>query len=248
MYSAAIIPARYDSTRFPGKPLAQIGGVSMIRRVYDIAISAGLDKVAVATDDSRIYEHVKAFGGEVIMTSSNCINGTERVAEAITHLETMPEIVINIQGDEPFIKPQQIMLAANALKDPGTGISTLKKKIESKEDFYNPNIVKVVCDCEDYALYFSRSPIPYLRDVDFGKLKSISLYKHLGIYGFKTKILMDLVKLPESKLQKLENLEQLCWLENGFLIKTLETEFQSIAVDTPDDLTKAENWLKKNSK
>lgn len=247
MHSVAIIPARYDSSRFPGKPLATIGGISMIRRVYEIASSVGLDYVAVATDDSRIFDHVKSWGGEVIMTSANCINGTERVAEAVTHLSSVPEIVINIQGDEPFIKPQQIMQVANALKDPGTGISTLKKRIENTDEYSNQNIVKVVTDIEDFALYFSRSPIPFIRDKNLKLSDLNAFFKHLGIYGFKTNILMDLVKLPESKLQKIESLEQLCWLENGYLIKVLETDFQSIAVDVPEDLEKAEKWLKATS-
>lgn len=247
MYSAAIIPARYNSSRFPGKPLEKIGGISMIRRVYEIASSSSIDKVYIATDDSRIFDHVKSFGGEVIMTSSNCINGTERVAEAITHLDNIPEIVINIQGDEPFIKPDQIMQVAKALNDPGTGISTLKKKIKTLDDYNNPNIVKVITDNDDYALYFSRSPIPYIREKTFSLNNINAFYKHLGIYGFKTNILMDVVKLPESKLQLVESLEQLCWLENGFLIKVLETTHQSIAIDVPEDIVTAENWLKLNS-
>ncbi|NUM31547.1 MAG: 3-deoxy-manno-octulosonate cytidylyltransferase [Bacteroidetes bacterium] len=244
MKSVAIIPARYNSSRFPGKPLATIGGVSMVRRVYEIVSSVGLDFVAVATDDSRIYDHVKSWGGEVIMTSENCINGTERVAEAITHLSFDPEFVLNIQGDEPFIKPQQIMQVANALKDPGTGISTLKKKIENEEEFNNQNVVKVVTDTDDFALYFSRSPIPFIRDKSSSISSFHAFYKHLGVYGFKKNILMDIVRLPESILQKIENLEQLCWLENGYLIKVLETDFQSLAVDVPEDLAKAEKYLK----
>jgi len=244
MNSAAIIPARFASSRFPGKPLALIGGKSMIERVYNQVTAAGLDYVAVATDDSRIYNHVKAFGGEVIMTSDTCINGTERIAEAISHLASRPEIIINIQGDEPFILPEQIHSIVKALRDPGTGIATLKKRIDHSDELNNPNCVKVVSDRDDFALYFSRSPIPYQRDNrDFWPDFPV-YFKHLGIYGYKTDILLDLVKLPESSLQKLESLEQLCWLENGFLIKVIETNFQSIAIDTPQDLINAETWLK----
>ena len=244
MNTAAIIPARYASTRFPGKPLATINGMSMIQRVYDQACASGLDYVAVATDDSRIYDHVKAFGGEVIMTSENCLNGTERIAEAIAHLETKPDIILNIQGDEPFILPQQINLVVKALQDPGIGIATLKKRIDSEHDLKDPNIVKVVSDRDDFALYFSRSPLPFKRD-DSQNWPDFPVYfKHLGVYGFKTNILMDLVRLPETPLQKMENLEQLCWLEHGFLIKVLETDFQSLAIDTSEDLAKAEAWAK----
>ena len=248
MTTAAIIPARYASTRFPGKPLAMIAGKTMIQRVYEQSTLAGLDYTAVATDDSRIFDHVKSFGGEVIMTSENCINGTERIAEAIASLTEKPELVLNIQGDEPFILPQQIRQVLKALKDPGTGIATLKKQINTREDLLDPNHVKVVTDADDFALYFSRSPIPYKRDNPEIMPDFPVYFKHLGIYGFKTKILMDLVRLQETPLQKMESLEQLCWLENGFLIKVIETDFQSLAVDTPEDLKKAEEWfLKVNS-
>ena len=245
MNTAAIIPARYASTRFPGQPLALINGFSMIQRVYNQTCSSGLDYVAVATDDSRIFDHVKSFGGEVIMTSENCLNGTERIAEALAHLQSVPDIILNIQGDEPFILPEQINLVVKALQDPGTGIATLKKRIDSFDDLNNPNVVKVVTDRDDFALYFSRSPIPYKRD-DKETWPDFPVYfKHLGIYGYKTKILMDIVRLPETPLQKMENLEQLCWLEHGFLIKVLETDFQSLAIDTPEDLVRAEQWLAK---
>ncbi len=243
MNSAAIIPARFASSRFPGKPLATIGGKTMIERVYNQATAAGLDYVAVATDDSRIFDHVKAFGGKVIMTSDTCINGTERIAEALSHLEFRPEIILNIQGDEPFILPEQIHAIVTGLRDPGIGIATLKKRIEHWDELNNPNCVKVVTDRDDFALYFSRSPIPYQRDNQDIWPDFPVYFKHLGIYGFKTDILMDLVKLPETALQKMESLEQLCWLENGFLIKVIETNFQSIAIDTPEDLIQAENWL-----
>ncbi|MFM9943874.1 MAG: 3-deoxy-manno-octulosonate cytidylyltransferase [Bacteroidia bacterium] len=242
MNTAAIIPARFASTRFPGKPLALINGISMIQRVYDQACSSGLNYVAVATDDSRIYDHVKSFGGEVIMTSENCLNGTERIAEALAHLESKPDIIINIQGDEPFILPQQIALVVKTLKDPGTGIATLKKRIDSANELNDPNVVKVVTDRDDFALYFSRSPIPYKRN-DKETWPDFPVYfKHLGVYGYKTNILMDIVRLPETLLQKMESLEQLSWLENGFLIKVIETDFQSIAIDTPEDLERAQEW------
>ncbi len=247
MNTAAIIPARFASTRFPGKPLALINGKSMIQRVYDQACSSGLDYVAVATDDSRIYDHVKSFGGEVIMTSENCLNGTERIAEAIAQLNSKLDIIINIQGDEPFILPQQIASVVRALQDPGTGIATLKKRIDSAQELNDPNVVKVLTDRDNFALYFSRSPVPYKRDDNEIWPNFPVYFKHLGVYGYKTNILMDLVRLTETPLQKMENLEQLCWLENRFLIKVVETDFQSIAIDTPEDLLKAEEWLKKNN-
>jgi 3-deoxy-manno-octulosonate cytidylyltransferase (CMP-KDO synthetase) len=246
MNTAAIIPARYASTRFPGKPLALIGGKSMIQRTYEQAKKSGLDYVAVATDDDRIFAHVKGFGGEVLMTSESCINGTERIAEALAQLSFKPEVVVNIQGDEPFIQPSQIQSIVNALLDPGTGIATLKKSIDNRETLLDPNSVKVVTDKDGFALYFSRSPIPYQRDNKEVWPDFPVYFKHLGVYGYKPEILMELVRLEETPLQKLESLEQLCWLENGYLIKVLETDFQSIAVDTPEDLEKAESWLMLN--
>jgi len=247
MNTAAIIPARYASTRFPGKPLALIGGCTMIQRVYDKAVSSGLDYVAVATDDSRIYDHVKSFGGEVIMTSENCMNGTERIAEALALMDFKPEIIINIQGDEPFILPEQINAIVKTLKDPGVGIATLKKRIDTFEDLNDMNIVKVVTDLENFALYFSRSPIPFKRDNQRIWPEIPTYFKHLGIYGYKTDVLNQIVRLPETPLQKMENLEQLCWLESGYLIKVIETKFQSIAIDTPEDLVKAEEWLRNST-
>jgi 3-deoxy-manno-octulosonate cytidylyltransferase (CMP-KDO synthetase) len=160
-------------------------------------------------------------------------------------LDSKPDIIINIQGDEPFILPQQINLVIKALQDPGTGIATLKKQIDSALELNDPNVVKVVSDRDDFALYFSRSPIPYKRDYKETWPDFPVYFKHLGVYGYKTNILMDIVRLPETPLQKMESLEQLCWLENGFLIKVLETDFQSIAIDTPEDLDKAKQWLTK---
>lgn len=244
MKTSAIIPARFASTRFPGKPLAKIGGISMIERVYKQAETCGLDYLAVATDDSRIYDHVKSFGGEVIMTSENCLNGTERIAEALHHVNETPKIVLNIQGDEPFIKPEQIRLLLDALSDPGVGIATLKKRIDSKNELNDANAVKVVCDKDDFALYFSRSAIPFKREDPDLWPEAPCYYKHLGVYGFKVHVLSDIVRLPESNLAKIENLEQLTWLENGFLIKVCETNYQSIAIDVPEDVEKAERWLK----
>ncbi|MCB9251116.1 MAG: 3-deoxy-manno-octulosonate cytidylyltransferase [Flavobacteriales bacterium] len=245
MKTAAIIPARFASTRFPGKPLAQIGGKSMIQRVYERAMESGLDFVAVATDNTEIFNHVQTFGGNVIMTSDKCLNGTERIAEAIAGMEDLPDLILNIQGDEPFIKPEQIQLVINCLKDPGTGIATLKKKIQTEDELYNPNCVKVVTDLDDYALYFSRNTIPYLK-AGSSLPDSTSFYKHIGIYGFQSKVLLELVRLPVSALQKAENLEQLGWLENGYLIKVAETNHQSLAIDTPEDLENANEWLKTN--
>ncbi|MDG1135694.1 MAG: 3-deoxy-manno-octulosonate cytidylyltransferase [Bacteroidales bacterium] len=238
-----IIPARYESTRFPGKPLVDIAGKSMIQRVYDQACKAHLvSKIIVATDDERIFKHVESFGGVVMMTDKNHLNGTTRcnqVLDLISKSGEQFDVVINIQGDEPMINPQQIDKVAKLFNDEKTQISTLAKKITFAEDLCNDNIVKVVFDDNKSALYFSRQAIPYERNHKKDNwLDHNEYYKHVGIYGYRSNILDKIVALPQGKLEFAESLEQLRWLENGIRITIDITDFESIAIDTPDDLLK----------
>ncbi|HNW76434.1 MAG TPA: 3-deoxy-manno-octulosonate cytidylyltransferase [Bacteroidales bacterium] len=243
-----IIPARYASTRFPGKPLALIDGKSMIRRVYEQCLECrDLSRVVVATDSKAIYTHVAGFGGEVVMTSEKHTSGTERCAEVVSalcknHKSPKPEAVVNIQGDEPFIDPAQISEVIHAFLDPDVQIATLAKRIVSEEDIRNPNVVKVVFTSGHQALYFSRSPIPFMRNVaenEWGRQGVF--FRHVGIYGYRPDVLSMLVSLPTSSLEKAESLEQLRWLEAGFQISVEETEYETIAIDTPADLLKITN-------
>ncbi len=229
----AVIPARYASTRFPGKPLVEIDGISMIQRVYLQAQKVeAFSKIIVATDDERIYEHVQAFGGEAILTATNHQSGTDRIGEVITKLNTEPHIVVNIQGDEPFIQPEQLMLLLSAFEHPETKIATLVKHIDDDADLINPNVVKVVFTCNNNALYFSRSVIPFDRN------STSHYYKHIGIYAFKTAVLKQLIQLTPTALEQAESLEQLRWLENGFTIRVIQTTMDTIGIDSPDDLNK----------
>src|SRR5690606_2575280 len=214
-----IIPARYASSRFPGKPLADIAGKSMTQQVYERSLlSNSLSSVIVATDDDRIAEHIKSFGGNVILTSSEHNSGTDRCAEAANHFPDA-DIVINIQGDEPFIQPEQIDLLAGCFNSAETEIATLVKKIDSYQELFNHNTPKVVIDSKGKALYFSRNTIPFQRDVPENKWLDNQVYfKHIGIYGFKVKTLQQLTQLPISSLEKAEALEQLRWIENGYSI------------------------------
>jgi 3-deoxy-manno-octulosonate cytidylyltransferase (CMP-KDO synthetase) len=236
-----VIPARYDSSRFPGKPLADIMGKTMIRRVVEQVQKCPLvDDVIVATDDNRIAENVLSSGGKVIMTGKNHRSGTDRIGEVLEKLEAEGksfDIIINIQGDEPFIDPKQIEEVISLFRDPGVQIATLAKKITSHEEVQNPNVVKVVFGKSGQALYFSRSPIPYVRT----KTDEASYYKHVGMYAYKTEILRQLVSLKSSPLEHAESLEQLRWLENGYEIHVHITEFESVAIDTPEDLKKLTN-------
>ncbi len=242
-----IIPARYESTRFPGKPLIDIDGKSMIQHVYENAKqSASLDTVVVATDDQRIYDHVKKFGGEVVMTDNAHQSGTDRCGEVIKILSKSGknfDIVINIQGDEPFLDPSQIELLINCFRENNkTQIATLVKKIEQSVELFNPNIVKVIIGINGDAIYFSRSPIPFARDVEQNKwLEKSNYLKHIGIYGYQTSVLMQLIKLKKTDLEISENLEQLRWIENGYKIKISFTSIENAAIDTPDDLKKLTN-------
>jgi 3-deoxy-manno-octulosonate cytidylyltransferase (CMP-KDO synthetase) len=238
-----IIPARYASKRFPGKPLALIGNKPMIRLVYEQASSV-LSSVFVATDDERIYDTVKGFGGNVVMTSPDHLSGTDRCAEAAAIIERdtgiAQETIINIQGDEPFIRPEQISLLASCFNDTNVEIATLIRRVERDEDLFNINQPKVVVDLSGNAIYFSRSVIPYLRGEQPENWASKHTYfKHLGIYGYKKDILLKLTKLSPGPLEIAESLEQNRWLENGFRIKTAVTNWESIGIDTPEDIEKA---------
>ena len=237
----AIIPARYASTRFPGKPLVDIGGKTMIQRVYD-QVSKVLDDVYVATDDQRIFDNVRSFGGKVIMTSDAHRSGTDRCYEAFTKLDDWFDVVINVQGDEPFIQPEQIEALKNCFADEETQIATLVKKITERdgvEVLFNPNSPKVVIDKQNNALYFSRSPIPYKRGSDEKNwIAEHDYYKHVGVYAYRSEVLSQIVQIPPSKLELAESLEQLRWLENGLKIKAGFTDVETVGIDTPEDLEK----------
>ena len=235
-----IIPARYGSTRFPGKPLIDINGKSMIQRVYEQAKSCPrLDNVFVATDDQRIFDHVKSFGGSVEMTSDKHESGTDRCAELVEKINEKYDVVINIQGDEPYIDPTQIIQLCDCFNDEKTDIATLIKKIDNTTDLFNENKVKVVKNPKDFAIYFSRNPIPFLKaEKQENWLEKHCYYKHIGIYGYRTEVLKNITVTSVSLLEKAEGLEQLRWLENGFHIKVAETELEAIAIDSPEDLEK----------
>lgn len=240
-----IIPARYASTRFPAKPLTDIGGRSMIQRVYEQAKkSKSLADVVVATDDERIASHVKSFGGNVVMTSELHQSGTDRCFEAINTFSKDADVVINIQGDEPFIHPEQIDLVASCFAFADVQIATLVKKITTEDELFNVNIPKVILNKNKEAVLFSRQTIPYIRGKEQNDwLKNYTFYKHIGIYAYRTKVLEEITALKQSPLELAESLEQLRWLENGYKIKVEITDFESVAVDTPDDLKKLIKFL-----
>jgi len=238
----AIIPARYASTRFPGKPLVNINGKTMVHNVY-IQAKKVFDDVYVATDDERIFNEVERFGGKAVMTRKKHKSGTDRCAEAIEKIEALEnktwDIVVNIQGDEPFIKTEQLTEIKKCFKLKKNQIATLVKPINNKEDIFNPNKPKVVINNNNEAIYFSRSPIPYLRGFAESKWVSKHLfYKHIGLYAYRKEILHEITKLKTSKLETAESLEQLRWIENGYIIKVAFTEHESISIDTPRDLEK----------
>lgn len=234
-----IIPARFASTRFPGKPLTDIAGKSMIQRVYEqCRKSSSLHKVIVATDDARILDHVTSFGGEAVMTSAGHQSGTDRCNEAAYHFPEY-EICINIQGDEPMIDPLQIDLLCSCFIDVNTRLATLIKRITSTDELFNPNTPKVIFNRNMEAIYFSRNTIPFLRSSAEGDwLKDHTYYKHIGIYGYQTSALKEITQLEMSVLEKAESLEQLRWIENGYKVKIAITDKESQAIDTPEDLEK----------
>ncbi|GAA4852325.1 3-deoxy-manno-octulosonate cytidylyltransferase [Algivirga pacifica] len=244
MMIIGIIPARYASSRFPAKPLADMMGKSMIQRTYEQAKKAlSLDKVVVATDHEKIYNHVKAFGGDAVLTSEFHLSGTDRCHEALQlQGEESFDYVINIQGDEPFIDPGQIDMLAGLIQTQGTDIATLGIQIQENGKLFDPNIVKLIKNKEGNAIYFSRQAIPYLRDYPQDVwLDHHDFYKHIGIYAYKAEALGEITKLKPSPLEQMEKLEQLRWLENGYTIKVGVTDKESIGIDTPLDL---ENALK----
>lgn len=247
MNALGIIPARYASSRFPGKPLADICGKSMIRRVYEQVASATLSKVVVATDDQRIASHVMYFGGEAILTGSRHTNGTSRCLEAVQKLENKGlffDIIVNIQGDEPLIEPGQIKQLLALFQKKETDIATLAHPLSQPEELFDPNTVKVVTDKAKKALFFSRQAIPFVRDQKPETwLQHAVYYKHLGLYAYRTGVLKKIVSLPEGKLESAEKLEQLRWLENGFTIRVETTDYDGIGVDTPQDLQKLINKI-----
>lgn len=242
-----VIPSRYGSTRFEGKPLIDIHGKSLVQRTYLQAMKANLNaKVVVATDDDKIYAHVKTFG-ECILTSPHHISGTDRCFEVADLLQHDFDVLINLQGDEPFILPSQIEALAAAFEDLSIDIATLKKAIISSDDLFNPNMVKVINGVNDEAIYFSRQAIPHLRGIEQKDwVNQFSYFRHVGMYAFKRSAIPKLQQLKPSALELAESLEQLRWLENGFKIKVLKTEFVSPAIDTPSDLLAVENFLKSN--
>ena len=244
MKVVGIIPARYASTRFPGKPLALIKGKPMIQRVYEQALKAKLDAVVVATDDARIADAVMDFGGQYVMTSPNHRSGTDRCREALDLLENQYDAVINIQGDEPFIDPRQIGMMRDLISRDDTVLTSLAKHIEDEDELFSPNTVKVVMDKEGNALYFSRNPIPFMRNVDRKDwLGKGVFYKHIGIYAYKAEALRQIAEMQPSTLEMAESLEQLRWLENGLHIRMGITQEENVSIDEPSDIDKAERFV-----
>jgi 3-deoxy-manno-octulosonate cytidylyltransferase (CMP-KDO synthetase) len=233
-----IIPARFASTRFPGKPLIDIAGKSMIERVYRQALkSRYLSKVVVATDNEAIVEKVQGFGGNVCLTAPDHPSGTDRCAEVLRKLDLTCDAIVNIQGDEPFIDPAQIDLLCACFEDNDTKLATLIKRIDSADVLFNPNSPKVIIDHEKFAIYFSRHPIPFIRGQEAEDwLQRHTFFQHIGIYGYRPDTLRKITELAPSSLERAESLEQLRWIESGFRIKTAVTTLESIAIDTPDDL------------
>ena len=246
----AIIPARYASTRFPGKPLALLGGKPIIERVYE-RVASVFSHTVVATDDERIFQTVVAFGGNVVMTSTNHRSGTDRCQEAYQKSSLKAKVIVNVQGDEPFIHPEQLLAIRSCFNDPKTDIATLAKPFR-KEDglqaLLNPNSPKVVIGTQGRALYFSRSVIPYLRNAEQKDWLNLhTYYKHIGLYAYRAEALQKITSLAPSPLEIAESLEQLRWLENGLDIRVALTEQETIGIDTLDDLRRAEQYLQEHS-
>ena len=247
MNFTAIIPARYASTRFPGKPLALLGNKPVIQHVYEQATSV-LNEVWVATDDDRIRDAVEKFGGRVVMTRADHKSGTDRIEEAAEKTGTQADVVINIQGDEPFVQPSQIKTLMQLFDNADTQIGTLGKHFENIEAVNNPNSPKIVTDKQGFALYFSRSVIPYIRGVQDNEwLSHFPFLKHLGLYAYRREVLHEITQLPQSSLEIAESLEQLRWLENGYRIRVGLTDVETVGIDTPEDLQRAEEFLKSRS-
>jgi 3-deoxy-manno-octulosonate cytidylyltransferase (CMP-KDO synthetase) len=245
VHAVGIIPARYASTRLPGKPLVDLGGKSMIQRVVEQARLSSLSRVVVATDDERIAEHVRGFGGEAALTSPDHPSGTDRVFDAYQQLGIAADCVINIQGDEPFIHPAQIeALVQLFAAEKAPQLATLVKPVLSEDELFSPHLPKVVLDAAGYALYFSRHPLPYQRQAAPEQWLSQHRYlRHIGLYAYRPDVLAAITQLPPSSLEQAESLEQLRWLENGYRILTAETELETIGIDTPEDVERARRHL-----
>ena len=242
----AIIPARYASTRFPGKPLAMLGGKPVIQRVYEQAISV-LGEAYVATDDERIFKKVTDFGGKAVMTRTDHKSGTDRIEEAVEKLATDADVIINIQGDEPFVQASQLQALMQLFDDPETQIGTLGKPFENMEAVDNPNSPKIVCDRRGFALYFSRSVIPHVRGKERAEwIEHFPYLKHLGLYAYRREVLREVTQLPQTPLELAESLEQLRWLENGYRIRVGLTDVETVGIDTPADLERAEEFLRQS--
>lgn len=247
MKFVAIIPARYASTRFPGKPLALLGGKTVIQRVYE-QVTKDVAEAWVATDDTRIKEAVEAFGGKAVMTSANHKSGTDRIEEAAEKIGTDADVIINIQGDEPFIQASQIKTVCQQFDDPNTQIATIGKPFTAMDAVDNPNSPKIVTDVNGFALYFSRSVIPFVRGQEHALwLDTFPFLKHLGIYAYRREVLRQITQLPQSSLEKAESLEQLRWLQNGYRIRVGITHVETVGIDTPADLERAEQFLNENN-
>ena len=238
MKVVGIIPARYGSTRFPGKPLALIGGKTMIRRTYEQVLKSSLDAVVVATDDARIFDEVQGFGGRAVMTRTDHCSGTDRCLEALDLMGAGFDAVVNIQGDEPFIDPRQIDQVAELIRQPEVRLATLARKIDDPLRIQDPNTVKVVFGNDGNALYFSRHAIPFVRGVEPSQwLQKADYYQHIGIYAYKAEALRMVAKMPVGRLEQAESLEQLRWLENGLKIRVAVTDIAAgYGIDTPEDL------------
>ena len=235
-----IIPSRYASTRFPSKPLAMIKGKTMIQRVWEQAWKSKLDAVVVATDDMRIADEVLKFGGQYVLTDPNHRSGTDRCREALYMVEGQYDAVVNIQGDEPFIDPAQINQVIELIGRDDTQLASLAKRIEDEDELFSPNVVKVVMDKQGNALYFSRNPIPFMRNLDRDKwLQKGEYYKHIGLYAYKTETLCQIAEMQSTALEMAESLEQLRWLENGLRIRMGVTLLESLSIDTQEDYEKA---------
>lgn len=242
----AIIPARFASTRFPGKPLADMNGKPMVQRVYE-QVKKAIEEVWVATDDSRIFDAVEKFGGKAVMTSPDHKSGTDRIKEAYVKINKDFDVIINVQGDEPFIQPEQIKALMNCFDSTDIELATLVKPFRKEDGFetlFNANSPKVVINKKDEAIYFSRSIVPYIRDAHHTEwLDKHTFYKHIGMYGYRADVLTQITQLPQSSLEKAESLEQLRWIENGYRIRVGYTDLETIGIDTPEDMEKAIKYL-----
>lgn len=242
----AIIPARYASIRFPGKPLADMNGKPMIQRVYE-QVKKAIDDVWVATDDTRIFDTVLAFGGKAVMTSPDHKSGTDRIQEAYSTINEPFDVIINVQGDEPFIQPEQIEALKDCFDSKDVQLATLVKPFKKEDGFdvlFNPNSPKVVINKKNEAIYFSRSIVPYIRDVHHTEwLHKHTFYKHIGMYAYRYDVLKEITQLPQSSLEKAESLEQLRWIENGYKIRVGYTNVETIGIDTPEDMEKALEFI-----